>query len=161
MDSLRDDGGMGVSLMARINTSGLSELINDLKAVADDFDDCAHEMINAGADIAVAEWKKGIENTVHTVEKPGGGYTSKTGYIDTGAMLASVGKTQKKSTAAEIYPQGKDGKVRNATKAYVLHYGSSKIRGTRFVDGIDANVEKDGYVAMRDKLDEFLKQYNL
>jgi len=147
--------------MASISTSGLSGLINDLRAVADDFDICTHDMISAGANVAVEEWKKGIESTVHTVKKPGGGSTSKTGYVDTGAMLASVGKTQKKSTVAEIYPQGKDGKVRNATKAYVLHYGSSRIRGTRFADGIDANTEKGSYVAMRDKLDKFLKQHNL
>lgn len=147
--------------MAHIDTSGLSSFINDLKAAADDFDECAGAMIKAGADVAVEEWKKGIENTVHTVKKPDGGYTSKTGYVDTGAMLASVGKTQKKSTVAEIYPQGRDGKVRNATKAYVLHYGSSKIRGTRFVDGIDENVVKNSYPVMREAVDDYLKKHNL
>lgn len=147
--------------MAHIHTEGLSDLLNDLKSSADDFDECTHEMIDAGSDVAVEEWKKGIESTVHAVKNADGTRSTKVGYIDTGAMLASVGKTIKKSTVAEIYPQGKDGKERNATKAYVLHYGRSDMRGTRFVDGINDRTEARSFVVMRDVIDEYLKKHNL
>ena len=136
--------------MATIRVSGVDDIISDLQSIADDCDELSMEMLNAGAESAVQCWKDGIKAN---------------GHVDTGAMLESVGsktKVQKGVRMVEIYPQGKDSKgVRNAEKAYVLHYGTSKMLGDRFVDKIDEQTETDSYIAMRNVYEEFLSKHNL
>jgi len=42
----------------------------------------------------------------------------------------------------DVYPQGRDAKgVRNAEKAFILHYGSSRISPSYWVDEADAASE--------------------
>lgn len=150
--------------MASITTTGFSDLIKDLEALGNDVDEMSEEMLSAGSDVAIEEWKKGIETEEHKiVAKDGKGFVSKTGYVDTGDMRDSVGRAEKSPKGtAEIYPQGKDHKgVRNAEKAFILHYGTSSFQGSRFVDDIEDKASPEINVAMGQVMDEYLKKHNL
>ena len=63
---------------------------------------------------------------------------------DTGDMIRSIGfptPPQKIGAAIfrDVYPQGKDSKgVRNAEKAFLLHYGTSRIKAKYWVDEAEA-----------------------
>lgn len=149
--------------MATITTTGFSNLLKDLEGLGEDVDAMAADMLDAGSDVAVEEWKKGIQNEEHKiVAKDGKGFVNKRGYVDTGDMVNSVGRTLKKGRTAEIYPQGKDRKgVRNAEKAFILHYGTSSFQGSRFVDGIEDKSAPEIAVAMGHVMDEYLKKHDL
>ena len=73
---------------------------------------------------------------------------------DTGAMIESIGYARptagiESAKSIDIYPQGVDGKgVRNAEKAFILHYGTSKIPGSRWVDDADRYSEETAPEAM-------------
>lgn len=115
--------------MAKVTSSGLNELVNNLSSFAEDFTEMEDEILTEAGEIFTEEWKDGIKRF---------------GHIDTGDMQDSVkAKRSKKDTSVEIYPQGKDKKgVRNAMKAFILHYGSSTIKGDRFVDDVEEKGEK-------------------
>lgn len=115
--------------MAKLDTSGLNELINNLSNFAEDFTDMKEDMLSAAGEILVDEWKDGIKRFDH---------------VDTGDMLESVkAKRLKNEDGVEVFPQGKDKKgVRNAQKAFVLHYGWSNYKGDRFVDDIEDKAEE-------------------
>ena len=150
--------------MAHIETTGFSDLLKDLEALGEDVNEMSDDMLAAGSTVAVDAWKKGIENVEHKIVSPDGkGYQAKRGDGDTGDMRDSVARAEKsRKNTAEIYPQGKDRKgVRNAEKAFVLHYGTSSYQGSRFVDGIEEKAAPEVYVAMGDVMDEYLKKHNL
>lgn len=149
--------------MAHITTSGFSDFLKDLEALGDDADAMAADMLEAGAEVAVVEWKKGIQNEQHKIAaKDGKGFIDKRGYIDTGDMVNSVGRILKKERSAEIYPQGIDHKgIRNAEKAFVLHYGTSHYQGSRFVDDIDDKTAPEAVVAMGKVMDEYIEKHGL
>lgn len=115
--------------MAKLDTSGLNELVNNLSSFAEDFTDMKEDMLSAAGEILVDEWKDGIKRFDH---------------VDTGDMLESVkAKRLKNEDGVEVFPQGKDKKgVRNAQKAFVLHYGWSNYEGDRFVDDIEDKAEE-------------------
>lgn len=147
-----------------IKTSGFKDFFDNLKTLGEDIDSIAESMLEAGAEVTVAEWKKGIQEERHKiVNRHGKGYIEKNGYIDTGDMEKSVDSSILKSgRSAEIYPRGKDRKgVRNATKAYVLHYGKSSMPGSRFVDKIEDKAAPEVYEAMDNIMDEYLKKHGL
>ena len=150
--------------MASITTTGFSDMLKDLEALGNDVDEMSEEMLTAGSDVAIDEWKKGIEAEEHKiVAKDGKGFVDKRGYIDTGDMRDSVGRAKKtRKGTAEIYPQGKDRKgIRNAEKAFILHYGTSSFQGSRFVDDIEEKASPEITVAMGHVMDEYLKKHNL
>ena len=135
--------------MALIRASGLDALMGDLQSLAEDMDEVCTSMLSAGAEAAEECWREGIRQA---------------GHIDTGAMLSSVGsntKVQKGVRMVEIYPQGEDSKgVRNVEKAYILHYGTSRRPGDRFVDKIDDRAEERAEIAMKNVYEDFLKSKN-
>ncbi len=117
--------------MARFDTSGLDELLAEMKQMGELVGETADKMLMAGAEEVKAAWESAIELE---------------GLVDTGDMLKSIGYARKPRTAGDIklidiYPQGKDRKgVRNAEKAFVNHYGTSGEKGvkaTHFVDVAD------------------------
>ena len=58
----------------------------------------------------------------------------------------------------DIYPQGKDRKgVRNAEKAFLLHYGTSKIKPTRWVDEAESRGEAYALPAMERVWNQYLE----
>ena len=109
--------------MANFDTSGLDDLINEMQRLGQNEGPVVDEMLDAGAAIIRDRWKDSAKEH---------------GHIDTGAMVDSVDFTVKGKARAlyrDIYPQGKDSKgVRNAEKAFILHYGKHNMPGSYWVD---------------------------
>ena len=150
--------------MAKITVIGIQKFRDDIKAMGEDSAKMTVEMLKAGSSAAEEEWRKGIESETHKIINPDGkGYISKRGYIDTGDMLESVGTViEEKKRRAKVYPLGYDGKgVPNAEKAFVLNYGTSSYKGSRFVDEINEKADIEVPVAMAKVMDEYLKKHNL
>lgn len=114
--------------MARFRTEGLDELIEDMIEMELTTSELAHEMLFAGADEIKKAWKISAE---------------KHGHRDTGDMINSINYSRRVRKIGDlkevdIYPQGRDRKgVRNAEKAFILHYGSSKLAASHWVDDAD------------------------
>lgn len=136
--------------MATVKISGLDELQSKLSQLSKDVElELADEMLDAGAEIAIRVW----QDTIKAYD-----------YIDTGDMHDSVGVTNqtKKGSIREIYPLGKDNKgVRNAEKAFYLHYGKTTMLGSRFVDYIDDTVSKEATKAMEKVYSDYIKNKGL
>lgn len=134
--------------MARIETAGLDSLMNNLRRFSLDVsEDLTFEMLEAGAKVTVEDWKQGIE--AH-------------GHVDTGRMKKSVKASKKGKNAREIYPRGKDRKgVRNAEKAFILHYGKSNKAGDRFIDDIEDKAYSDSLDAMEEVYNDYLFERGL
>lgn len=110
--------------MARMEFSGTQEMMDALFAESERLERKATEMLGMAGKVVVQAWQDAIENH---------------GHVDTGDMRDSVrASAVKKSGEAyvsSIYPHGKDRKRQsNAEKAFVLHYGTSRIKGDHFVD---------------------------
>ena len=115
--------------MARFDCTGLDDLIADMQREGVALDgELADAMLKAGAEKVRDAWRQAAEMHNHR---------------DTGDMIKSIGYASKPKDidgvrSIDIYPQGKDKKgVRNAEKAFVLHYGTSKITGSHWVDDAD------------------------
>jgi len=134
-----------------IEINGLDKLSDDLYNLAKSVDgELVQDMLDAGAEVAVDEWKKAITDA---------------GHIETGSMHDSVAAKLPKNKnllAREIYPQGKDKNgVRNAHKAYILNYGTSKIAGDDFISKIYEDMDSKVYEAEMKVYDEELKKRGL
>ncbi|MCR4886300.1 MAG: hypothetical protein K5919_05230 [Clostridiales bacterium] len=133
--------------MARFDVSGLDGILTEMARRQQLVGPTADKMLRRGAREVKKAWKRSAVE--HGYEKPG---KSKRG---SGDMIKSIGykdpKTRGDVRLIEIYPQGKDSKgVRNAMKAFILHYGTSKIRGSRWVDDADRYSEETAIPAMRE-----------
>lgn len=160
--------------MARFDTPGLDDLVKDIEGLSLSEDE-TDEILLTGAAQAKKAWK--FAAAMH-------------GLKDTGDMIDSIGYPRKPTTVGgvrciDIYPQGKDRKgIRNAEKAFILHYGTSStasttrgkkklrygkkytnpgIPATHFVDDADALCEGEFSVvgAMEEKFDEICKKKGL
>lgn len=115
--------------MARLDTSGLDDLIAEMERMGQSSGDVAEAMVDAAAVVIRDAWKETAE---------------KYDLHDTGDMIRSIGfptPPQKIGAAIfrDVYPQGKDSKgVRNAEKAFLLHYGTSRIKAKYWVDEAEA-----------------------
>ena len=125
--------------MARFNTSGLDDVLAEMKREGELVGPAADAMLLAGAEQVKEAWRRSAEEHGHRA---------------TGAMIDSIGYPRKPKQAGDvrsidIYPQGKDAKgVRNAEKAFVLHYGTSKMKGSGWVDDADKYSEETAIPAM-------------
>lgn len=134
--------------MARFDTSGLDDIIRDMRKLGEESGDAAKAMLQAGAEGVKKAWKQAAEEH---------------GLHDTGDMIDSIGFAREPKDIGgimyiDIYPQGTDHKgVRNATKAFMLHYGTSKIPATRWVDDADAYSEDYAIPAMAEIWNEFIE----
>lgn len=114
--------------MAQFSTDGLNEIMAEMASMHESTGETAVEMLMAGAEEVKKAWQN--QAAMH-------------GYHATGDMIESIGYAKKPRWVSEIrsidiYPQGKDRKgVRNAEKAFLLHYGTSKIHGSHWVDEAD------------------------
>ena len=112
-----------------LSTTGLDQLIADMNRLGEGSGEMAEAMVNAAVREIKAAWVKSAE--AH-------------GLRDTGAMIASIGFPEPVQSMGgilyrDVYPQGKDRKgTRNAEKAFILNYGTSRIRPTYWVDEADA-----------------------
>lgn len=118
--------------MASFDTSGLDDLINEMQRLGQNEGPVVDEMLDAGAAIIRDRWKDSAKEH---------------GHIDTGAMVDSVDFPVKGNARAlyrDIYPQGKDSKgVRNAEKAFILHYGKHNMPGSYWVDDAERKAEPE------------------
>lgn len=134
--------------MARFNVSGLDETIEEMKRIGQMTGRTADAMLMAGAEEVRKAWKRSAEEHRHR---------------DTGDMIASIGFTRTPKDVGsirsiDIYPQGKDKRnIRNAEKAFILHYGTTKIRGSRWVDDADKISEQTVVPAMIRVWEQFLQ----
>ena len=116
--------------MARFDTGGIEDIIREMERLGQGVGPVAEEMVNAAVEEIKEQWK--IAAALH-------------GHRRTGEMIESIGFGPGPVKAAgilyrDVYPQGTDSKgVRNATKAFVLHYGRSNMPGSYWVDDADEN----------------------
>ena len=134
--------------MARFDVSGLDETIEDMKRLGQMTGRTVDAMLMAGAEEVRKAWRQSAEEHRHR---------------DTGDMIASIGFSRKPKEigsirSIDIYPQGKDKRnIRNAEKAFILHYGTTKIRGSRWVDDADKISEQTVVPAMIRVWEQFLQ----
>ena len=114
--------------MARFDTEGLQQVIDDMRRMGEQSGEAAKALLMIGAEQVRIAWQQAAE---------------KHGHKDTGALIRSIGYPRQPKQlgdilSIDIYPVGKDAKgVRNAEKAFILHYGTSKYPGSRWVDTAD------------------------
>ena len=123
--------------MATIDFSGIPEILAELRRRGEGAEDVAQAMLNAGAAAAIDSWRKTVDRL---------------GLVKTGAMRESIGvtKASRRSRYREITANGKDKRgVRNAEKAFILHYGTSRIEPTYWWDTAEQEAEPLVMAAMK------------
>jgi len=141
--------------VARFDTSGLQDVLDEMTRLGEATGPVAEEMILAGAEEVRKAWDRSARE--HGYYEGGGKYA-------TGDMINSIGYPRKPTRIGaalemDIYPQGKNRRGRrNAEVAFVLHYGSSKLRGTRWVDDADEYAGETAVPAMQKVWDDFIKK---
>lgn len=114
--------------MARFDTSGLDDMVREMQRLGQDIGPVAESMVDAAVEEIKNAWKDSAERHKHR---------------DTGALIDSIGYPQPiykigDALARDVYPQGRDGhNVRNAEKAFILNYGTSRIPASHWVDEAD------------------------
>lgn len=105
---------------------GADELARDLQRLGDNMPQVERAMLEAGGQVMAQAWQSAID--AH-------------GFVLTGSMRDNVRPKVRKvhgSQRAEITSLGADDhKVRNAAKAYILHYGTSRISASHWIDGAE------------------------
>lgn len=141
--------------MAKFAVNGIDELAAELMEMGQlDNWELVSDMLEAGAEVVADEWKKGIKSAVKANGRS-------TGDMERSVAPAKGIKTTGGVSVKEIYPQGKDSKgVRNAEKAFILHYGKSKANQppTRFVDAVEDAAEDKAVSAMEDVFNNYLEK---
>lgn len=125
--------------MASMTFRGLDSVIEEITRCSDRVDEVVTQMLKAGGEEMVKAWKDAIEGA---------------DLVKTGSMRDNVkaGKLKKDADGGSIviYPRGTDENgTSNATKAFVNHYGTSRIQATGFVDTAEQNGDEPTYAAMR------------
>lgn len=140
--------------MAKLVMNGIDELAAELKKLGQLGNDAlVEEMLEAGAEVVVDEWKKGIKSAVKTKRS--------TGELEASVEASGIERVNDGS-AKTIYPAGKDSKgVRNAEKAFILHYGKSGQPATLFVDDVENKAEDKAADAMEKIFNDFLEKEGL
>lgn len=118
--------------------TGTDEIMDMLYQETERLERKATEMLGEAGQIVIKAWQDVI---------------TERGHVETGDMRDSVrASAVKKSGEAyscSIYPHGRDRKRQsNATKAFVLHYGTSRIKGDHFVDEAEARSSDEAMDAM-------------
>ncbi|MEA4927575.1 MAG: hypothetical protein VB104_02735 [Candidatus Limiplasma sp.] len=148
--------------MAKFSAAGINETVESLKEMGLFTEKMAEEMVEIGASVTADAWKEVIEERRHIVN---------------GDMLKSVQPTSvlrygNGNPYADVYPQGVDRNgVRNAEKAYMLHYGwkagkasrhnkkskgaKGAYKGDHFVDEAERRAEQ----RVEDAMDTFGDRY--
>lgn len=134
--------------MARFDTSGLDDLISEMQRLGEAEGPVAEEMCMAAVEEIRDCWMRSAQDH---------------GHVDTGAMISSIGFGPAPIRAGaiiynDVYPQGTDSKgVRNAMKAFILHYGKHNMPGSYWVDDADAMSEGPVNAVCQAIWDRFLK----
>ena len=135
-------------MMASIDTSGLDEMIRDMRRMGEQSGAVAEAMVNTAVAEIRKDWRASAEK--HRLRK-------------TGDMISSIGFPAPVQNAGgtlyrDVYPRGKDRKgVRNAEKAFVLHYGTRRIKPSRWVDEADDAAAPKVQQQLEEIWDDYLK----
>ena len=135
--------------MARFDTAGIDDIIQSLIQMGEGSGELADELLLAGAEEVKQAWKTAALQH---------------GLKDTGDMINSIGYPREPKDingirSIDIYPQGKDRKgVRNAEKAFIWHYGTSKRPGKHWIDDADKLSAPEVERVFTEKYDEFLQK---
>lgn len=114
--------------MARFEVEGMDEIIRQMRSMQQLTGKVAEAMLMAGAEEVREAWRESAEKHKHR---------------DTGQLIESIGYPRRPKAASDmlsidIYPQGtNDRGIRNAEVAFVLHYGTTKMPGSGWVDDAD------------------------
>lgn len=151
--------------MARFQSVDVDDMARELMRLGQATGPMAREMVNEGAGVIADTWKSVIREIPH---------------VDRQDMLDSVQAEEARQSGgaivSEIYPRGKDRKgVRNAEKAFLLHYGwkagkpargkkGAKAKGRKgthqgdhFVDTVEKECAEAVDYAMESVADRFTK----
>ncbi len=119
--------------MAQFSTDGIDSIAEEMAWMGEAAGEVADEMLLAGAEEVKRAWQETAERH---------------GYRETGDMIESIRADKAPKSDANdvrrisVYPRGEDRKgVRNAEKAFLLHYGTSKIHGSHWVDEADQDAD--------------------
>lgn len=118
--------------MAKLDFSGLDSLVMEMQRKGELVGPVAEEMVNEGVKVIQNEWKLAA---------------GRHGHIKTGAMVESIKPGPihglgGRAVFRDVYPHGKDSRgVRNAEKAFILHYGRANAPGDYWVDEAEQNAE--------------------
>lgn len=118
--------------MARLFISGFDELEEELKKMGEATGDLAKAMVLAGSDLMATQ----METTARAYGHIG---KNRKDYLG-GQMIAAIGYAKNPREVGgvirnDIFPKGTDSKgVRNAEKAFLLHYGWSGYKGDHWFD---------------------------
>ena len=135
--------------MARLYTAGLDDLISDMQRLGQDSGPVCDEMLDAAAGVIREKWKESAREH---------------GHKDTGAMIDSIdfaAKGNARMLYRDVYPQGTDAKgVRNAEKAFILHYGKQNMPGSYWVDDAEMKAGPEAVAACEAIWDRFLASHS-
>jgi len=125
--------------------SGTQELMDELFAESERLERKATEMLGEAGKVVVDAWKQAITEAGHA---PPGKSRRATGDL-LNSIRASAVKKNGDAYTTSIYPHGRDRKrQRMADIAFVLHYGTSKIKGDHFVDDAEAKADEAAQAVM-------------
>lgn len=131
--------------MARMEFSGTQELMDELFAESERLERKATEMLGEAGKVVVDAWKQAITEAGHA---PPGKSRRATGDL-LNSVRASAVKKNGDAYTTSIYPHGRDRRrQRMADIAFVLHYGTSKIKGDHFVDDAEAKADEAAQAVM-------------
>lgn len=136
--------------MPELKYDGIKDVIKEMVALGERTGEGAHRMLRAAAKRMKSEWLETIDRY---------------DFIKSREMRDKVGYPRKPKEVADVlsidvYPQGKDSKtgVRNAAKAFYLHYGNSNMDATHFVDHIVSSSSEEIEQLMIKTWQEFLDE---
>lgn len=138
--------------MARLESTGLDELVNEMRRLGEAAGPVAQEMCDAAAEVIRESWRESARE--YGYEAPGS-----TGR-GTGEMIESIKYVVPFAglLLRDIYPTGKDSDgVDNAEKAFILHYGRSNMKGTYWVDHAETRAGPEAIEKCKEIWDRFLK----
>lgn len=138
--------------MAKLRTDGFEEAIDDLEKLGKNTDEATTAMLKAAGNVTSEAWREAAEKHHHR---------------DTGQMIASISAGRKikgrgSGKSITVAPQGKDHKgVRNAEKAFILHYGTGKIAASHWVDEAERKAEPKIATTMQEIWNEYIATGNV
>lgn len=135
--------------MAQFSTDGIDSIAEEMAWMGEAAGEVADEMLLAGAEEVKRAWKETAERH---------------GYRETGDMIESIRADKAPKSDANdvrrisVYPRGEDRKgVRNAEKAFLLHYGTSRIRGSHWIEEVEQKALPTVQQVFEDIWDRHLK----
>lgn len=125
--------------MANLTFSGLDGVMDELTRCSERIDGVVTAMLKAGGDEMAQAWKDAI----------GAAGLERSGDMRKSVKAGNLKRDPDGGTIV-VYPRGTDGKgTSNALKAFVNHYGTSRIPATGFVDAAEQKGEEPTAAAMR------------